>query len=94
MAKEKTIKKTEVTEVNSEKTLKEIGKKMEGLTVNGLFLPEKEKKENLLQRSIYIKPSLYEKFYKLSKELDLSMNLIQVTLIEQFVNANTHLLKK
>jgi len=94
MTKKKTEKQTELINVNSEKVLAEVQTKTDKVTVNGLYLPELENKENSVSKSVYLKESLYTKLYKISKELNVSINVIHVSLLEQFVNANTHLLKK
>lgn len=79
--------------VDADNVKKNIDKQKEKLVVNGLYLPEKNQKENLIQRSLYLKPSLYESLYKISKVIDCSINEIHVRLAEQFVEQNKHLLK-
>lgn len=92
--KEQTKKKDSEIAKSTKKVLKKVNDENVKLTVKGLYLPEKLQKENLLQRSYYIKPSLYEKVYKISQKIDASINLIHVTLLEQFVNENKHLLNE
>lgn len=72
--------------------IKNIEQSNEKLIVNGLHLPEKETKENLIQRAIYLKPKLYADLYKISMKLKTSMNQIHVLLAQQFVENNKHLL--
>lgn len=76
----------------TETLVKSMQKKEGELIVNGLYLPEKEKKQDLIQRTIYYKPVTYTNLALISKKINVPMNTITNTLLEQFINENKHLL--
>lgn len=77
-----------------ETMLESIQKKEGDLVVNGLFLPEKDKKrDDFVYSSVCYKSATYTNLGLLSKKIDVSMNKIVNALVEKFIDDNKHLLK-
>lgn len=60
------------------------------LTINGIYLPEKEDKSETSVKSYRIKNEKYDKFYKLCVSHNISMNEALNAMIDNFLNENTN----
>lgn len=94
MAKTKSKSKVKkVIPLQSEKVLQKANEEMNRLSLGGVYLPEKDLKENTLVKSYKIKQKKYEQFFAICYNSGYSLNLIINQLIEVFIKENKSKIK-